>query len=196
VVTAANVSGCAGTSIALSGSPAGGTWSVSNPYSGTSTSYTHTYTDANGCTNTSSSASITVNPLPSVSFSGLASSCNVSASAVTLTGTPGGGTFSGPGISGNTFSPSTAGTGGPYTITYSYTDANGCSNSSSQQTTVTGCTVPAQPGTITATGGNTKVCPGDSKIYSIASVAGATSYTWSTPAGGNISSGQGTTSIT
>src|SRR5207244_3806058 len=63
-VTAADVSGCAGTQVALSGSPAGGTWSVANPYSGPSTTYTHTYTDANGCTNTSAPANITMNPLP------------------------------------------------------------------------------------------------------------------------------------
>jgi hypothetical protein len=195
VVTASDVSGCAGAPIALSGSPAGGTWSVANPYNGPGTSYTHTFTDANGCTNTSSAAGITVNPLPAVSFTGLAGSYNVSAPAATLTGNPSGGTFSGQGINGNTFSPSAAGAGGPYTITYSYTDSKGCSNSASQQTTVTSCTAPAQPGTITAAGGNTKVCPGDSKTYSIAAVAGATTYTWTTPAGGSIASGQGTTSI-
>jgi hypothetical protein len=55
---------------------------------------------------------------------------------------------------------------------------------------------PAQPSTITATGGNTKVCPGDSKTYSIPSVAGATSYTWTPPPGGTIVSGQGTVSVT
>ncbi|MBK9047717.1 MAG: hypothetical protein IPL74_13775 [Bacteroidetes bacterium] len=31
-VTAGNVSGCAGTPVSLSGSPAGGTFSVANPY--------------------------------------------------------------------------------------------------------------------------------------------------------------------
>ncbi|MEP7169000.1 MAG: T9SS type A sorting domain-containing protein, partial [Bacteroidota bacterium] len=195
-VTADNVSGCAGTSIALSGTPAGGTWSVANPYTGSSTTYTHTYTDGNGCTNTSTSASITVNALPSVSFSGLAASYNVSASAATLTGSPAGGTFSGPGISGNVFTPSSAGVGGPYTIIYFYTDANGCSNSSSHQTTVTNCAVPATPGSITTIGGSVKICPGDSKSYKITAVSGATSYTWTTPAGGVIFAGQGTGQVT
>ncbi|MCF6130412.1 PKD domain-containing protein [Flavobacterium sp. AS60] len=59
-VTAANVSGCTGNAIALSGTPAGGTYSVANPYTGPSTTYTYTYTDGNGCTATSSSANITV----------------------------------------------------------------------------------------------------------------------------------------
>ncbi|OQA09604.1 MAG: hypothetical protein BWY67_01295 [Bacteroidetes bacterium ADurb.Bin397] len=54
---------------------------------------------------------------------------------------------------------------------------------------------PSTPGTIQAVGGNTKVCPGETKTYSVANVAGATSYTWIPPAGGVIVSGQGTTSI-
>ncbi|MCX6274334.1 MAG: M4 family metallopeptidase, partial [Bacteroidetes bacterium] len=117
-VTASSVSGCAGSSIALSGSPAGGTWSVANPYSGPSTTYTHTYTDANGCTNTSSAASITVNPLPTVSANNV-SGC--AGSSIALTGSPAGGTWS----VANPYS-------GPSTIyTHTYTDANGCTNTSS-----------------------------------------------------------------
>lgn len=60
VVTAADVSGCAGAPISLSGSPAGGIFSVTDPYIGPSTTYTYTYTDINGCTATSAPASITV----------------------------------------------------------------------------------------------------------------------------------------
>lgn len=59
VVTAGDVSGCINTPLALSGSPAGGTFSVANPYTGPSTTYTYTYTDNNGCTNTSAPAQIT-----------------------------------------------------------------------------------------------------------------------------------------
>ena len=161
----------------------------------TANTFTVTVYNANGCTGTASKTT-TVNPLPSVSFSGLAASYNVTDPSATLTGSPAGGTFSGPGISGNSFSPSSAGVGGPYTITYSYTNGNGCSNSAQHQTTVNNCDVPSQPGTITATGGNTKVCPGSTKTYSISAVAGATSYTWTPPTGGNIANGQGTTSVT
>jgi hypothetical protein len=69
IVTASDVSGCSGSSIALSGSgtPAGGfgNYSVANPYVGTSsTTYTYTYTDLNGCTATSAPANITVTPQP------------------------------------------------------------------------------------------------------------------------------------
>lgn len=194
--TANNATGCAGTPISLSGSPAGGTFSVANPYTGPSTTFTYTITTVDGCSSTSLPASITVNSLPTVSFSGLASTYNVTASAATLTGSPSGGTFSGNGISGNTFNPATAGVGGPYTITYSYTDGNSCSNSSSQTTTVINCTTPASPASITSTGGTAKLCPGDSKSYSVAVVAGATSYTWIPPVGGTVIAGQGTRFVT
>ncbi|MEP7168616.1 MAG: T9SS type A sorting domain-containing protein, partial [Bacteroidota bacterium] len=195
VVTAGNVSGCAGSAIALSGSPSGGTFSVADPYTGPSTTYTYSYTDGNGCSNTSAAATITVNPLPTVSFTGLAATYNVSASAATLTGSPAGGTFSGPGISGNTFTPASAGVGGPYTIVYSYTDGNGCSNSASHQTTVTNCTLPGMPGTINTIGGAVKVCSGMTVTYTCPVASGATSYTWTPPTGGVVVSGQGTRQI-
>lgn len=63
VVTASNVSGCQGNPIALTGSPAGGTFSVSNPYLGPSTTYTYTYTDGNGCSATSAPAAISAAPV-------------------------------------------------------------------------------------------------------------------------------------
>ena len=66
VVTAGDVSACAGNSVNLIGSPAGGTFSVANPYSGSSTTYTYTYTDGNGCTNTSAPANIYMTAAPPV----------------------------------------------------------------------------------------------------------------------------------
>lgn len=85
---------------------------------------------------TSTSAVLLVNPLPVVNFSGLNSEYCVDAALATLTGSPVGGTFSGPGIIGNDFSASTAGVGGPYTILYEYTDGNGCFNSTTQTVSV------------------------------------------------------------
>lgn len=146
----------------------------------------------------SNTVTLTATTPPVVTISGLASTYNVNAAPVTLTGSPAGGTFAGQGISGNTFNPALAGVGGPYTITYYYSDFASCSGSASQQVTVTAnnCTLPAQPGAITTTGGIVKVCPGDVRTYSIAAVTGATSYSWTAPAGSSITSGQGTTSIT
>jgi hypothetical protein len=62
-VAAANVSGCEGQSISLIGSPLGGTFSVSNPYIGPSTTYTYSYTNSNGCTGISLPANIAVTPV-------------------------------------------------------------------------------------------------------------------------------------
>jgi hypothetical protein len=59
-VTATDLSSCPNSPLTLIGSPAGGTFSVANPYTGPSTTYTYTYTDGNGCTNTSAPASIIV----------------------------------------------------------------------------------------------------------------------------------------
>ena len=84
-----------------------------------------------------SSVTITVNPLPVVSISGLSTYHCLNDAPVALTGTPGGGVFSGPGITGNTFDPVLAVVGGPYTVTYNYTDpVTGCSNSANKQVTV------------------------------------------------------------
>ncbi len=78
---------------------------------------------------------LTVNLLPIVNFTGLDSVyCNGDI-LDTLTGLPSGGIFSG--ITGNTFDPSTTGT---FTISYSYTDINGCSDTESQDAIVTTCT--------------------------------------------------------
>lgn len=192
---------CAGASVILSGNSSNGTWSV---IGGTSASITATIggdyyvTKTNGCgTVTSNHIIVTVNPLPAVSFSGLLTSYPANAASATLTGSPAGGTFSGPGISGNIFSPSTAGVGGPYTISYSYTNANGCTKTSTQQTTIiASCAVPARPGAISTLGGTAKVCSGDVKTYLIANVPGATNYTWTAPPGGIVTSGQGTTAVT
>ena len=87
-------------------------------------------------TSTSASAVLTVNPLPVVSISGLLTQYCVNAPNVTLTGIPSGGTFSGTGVTGTTFSPATAGVGGPYPVLYEYTDGNGCYNSATINVTV------------------------------------------------------------
>ncbi|HXC04280.1 MAG TPA: PKD-like domain-containing protein [Bacteroidia bacterium] len=101
---------------------------------------TNTIAASGGCSAVSASTTITVNPLPVVSFTGLAPTYYYNDAPVTLTGTPAGGTFTGTGVSAGVFSPSVAGAG-TFPITYSYTDANGCSNTSAVFST----TVAAQP---------------------------------------------------
>lgn len=104
--------------------------------------YTITVTALGGCTSTIS-AIVAPIALPTVNFSGLPSTICVNAASLTLTGNQApAGSFTGNGITDNgngtaTFNPATAGVGGPYTITYSYTDiSTGCSNSQIQTVTV------------------------------------------------------------
>ncbi len=98
-------------------------------------SITYTFTDPNGCTD-SSTQQVTVNPLPTVSYSGLNLTYCIDDNPATITLSPSGGTLTGTGISGTSFDPSVAGVGGPYTVNYTYTDANGCTNAYQQDVTV------------------------------------------------------------
>jgi len=58
VVNALSVSGCSGIAISLVGMPAGGVFSLPNPYTGPSANFTYEYTDAAGCSNTASGSVI------------------------------------------------------------------------------------------------------------------------------------------
>jgi len=90
-----------------------------------------------GCVSSSASVNVIVNSLPAVAIGGLNTNYFITDAPVVISGTPSGGSFSGQGVSGNVFDPALAGVGGPYTISYNYTDANGCSNSSSTDVSVT-----------------------------------------------------------
>ena len=82
-------------------------------------------------------AVVTVNPVPVVSYT----PCNdnittIAAQPINLKGgIPLGGNYSGAGVNGNIFNPSTAGTGN-HTITYTYTNFYGCSRNATQTITV------------------------------------------------------------
>jgi gliding motility-associated-like protein len=117
-------------------SPAGGTFSgtgvVGNTFdpatAGTGIhTLTYSFTDGNGCTNIETT-SVTVNTLPSVDFTTIPNTC-IDATVTDLTSfaSPTGGTFSGIGVTGNSFNPAVAGIG-THTLTYSFTDGNGCTN--------------------------------------------------------------------
>ncbi|MCS6990603.1 MAG: GEVED domain-containing protein [Chitinophagales bacterium] len=81
--------------------------------------------DAPQC-DTSLTVPVTVFPTPLVFISNLQPHYYVTDPPVPLIGIPPGGSFSGPGVIGNYFYPATVGVGGPYSITYTLTDANGC----------------------------------------------------------------------
>ncbi len=98
-------------------------------------SYTVSQVTMAGCSNVGTgTAAVQLNPNPTVNFSAISPVCE-NASVVTLNATPAGGMFSGTGVSGNTFDPAGMGAS-TTTITYSYTDANGCSNSATQNAVI------------------------------------------------------------
>ncbi|HEU4719256.1 MAG TPA: HYR domain-containing protein [Bacteroidia bacterium] len=82
---------------------------------------------------------VTVNPSPSVSVSSNPTTICVDDAPAALSGTPAGGTWSGPGVTGSTFDPQAAGDGA-HTLTYSVTGANSCTGSASFTITVDPCT--------------------------------------------------------
>ncbi len=121
---------------------------------------------------------LVVNGLPNAGFTGLAPSYCANASPVSLSPTTPGGSFSGPGVSGTTFTPAQAGTGG--TVSYSVT-ANGCTATSSQTVTVN----PLPNATLSNNGPLTTTNPSVTLTAS-----GGTSYAFSAgatqPRGSNI----------
>jgi hypothetical protein len=134
--------------IILSGAtPSGGTYSGTAVTSGSfspatagagTITITYSYIDGNNCSS-SSSADIVVNALPIVDYSTLQSSACVTDVDIVLSGaTPAGGTYSGTAVTLGSFSPTTAGAG-TFPITYTYTDGNGCSSSSTASIIVDPC---------------------------------------------------------
>lgn len=117
--------------------PAGGTYSGTgvmagqfDPSFGTQ-NIVYNYTDAYGCAY-SSNGTINVNTAPVVTLGSQAALCS-NDNPYTINGeSPAGGTFSGVGVSSNTFDPAS----GSQVISYSYTDGNNCSNSVTQTITV------------------------------------------------------------
>jgi hypothetical protein len=102
--------------------------------------YTLTITDVNSCSAVSTATAVTVNTLPVVLLSGNADTVCSNTGIINLTGeSPSGGTFSGTGVNGNSFNPSTAGIGNQI-VTYSFTDNNGCINTASETIQVVTCT--------------------------------------------------------
>lgn len=136
---------CQGDNVMLNAS--GGTsysWSTGSTASSISVSQAGMYyvIASNGaCTDTSAIISVNVNALPGVSFTMGTDTffCSNHAPYTLSGGTPAGGIYSGPGVSGGIFNPGNAGTG-YIPIDYTYTDPNGCSAISTSVVYVDVCT--------------------------------------------------------
>jgi len=127
------------------------TWTLPAGWSGLSTSTTIngqsgttggtiSVVAENACGNSSpQTLSVSVNPLPVVTLSESTDTLCEYASALTLSGgSPSGGIYSGSGVTAGTFNPSQSGLG-DITITYTYTDANSCSNQATDVINVDQC---------------------------------------------------------
>ena len=95
-------------------------------------------TDAAGCSDSTSVTLSNPNPPAVTIVFAQDTFCQADGAATLTGGLPAGGTWSGPGVSGSTFTPSTAGLGSS-AITYTYTDAGGCTGSYTSNLYVSGC---------------------------------------------------------
>ncbi len=94
---------------------------------------------SNTCSSVTSSAAIlTVNTLTTVTVGQLPASICLSDAPITLTGSPVGGSWSGIGVSGNTFVPAATAVG-TYTLTYTYANPSGCNGTATVVARVVDC---------------------------------------------------------
>ncbi|MDC0303641.1 T9SS type A sorting domain-containing protein [Flavobacteriales bacterium] len=123
-------------------------------------------------TNFSNPAFALSNILPEVSIDAVAPLCEQSI-PVSLSATPLGGTYSGDGVSSGMFDPASAG-GGSHTVTYTYTNGFGCTNSAELEIVV-GDEVVVE---ITSSNNSLELCDGES--LDLNATTGYVSYEWNT----------------
>jgi uncharacterized protein (TIGR02145 family) len=217
-VVAGNASVCAGSTGIVYSTQAGMTgytWNVSG--GGTITSGTGTnsitvnwnnagaqsvsvgYTDANSCPSLSPTVyNVTVNPLPNPLIGGPLAACAGSAGNI-YTSLPGmtnylwnvsaGGNITSGGTTSDNTVTVTWNTPGPQTVSLNYTDANTCT-----ALIPTIYTVTVNPLPVPVISGAAGMCLNTSGIYT--TTAGMSGYIWTVSAGGTITSGNGTNSVT
>ena len=95
-------------------------------------------TNSCGQTTPSSAATLLVNPLPTVTGTALVNRICISDTLVGLSGSPVGGSWSGLGVSGFNFVPSSTGVG-TYNLAYTFTSALGCTASATIAAKVDDC---------------------------------------------------------
>lgn len=109
---------------------------------------------------------------PDVSMTGLQPSYCQNNASVSLTGSPVGGAFTGPGVVGGIFNPAVAGIG-LHNITYTYLDATGCQGAATESVQVS-----SAPVVTLNLSGPPSFCAGQS--VDIQATPGFTSYVWNT----------------
>ncbi len=157
---------------------------VSTNASATTVSFSITPT-AGGCVGATIGANVVVQPVPATpgQITGLTSVCDGSVNTYSIGAVSGATSYTWTlpnGWSGTSTTNSidaTAGSGGG---TISVTANNSCGSSTAQILSVNIAAGPPTPGAIS---GTDTICSGGTTTYSIQSIAGATSYTWTLPNG-------------
>lgn len=111
-----------------------GTAKTFTPSAATAGTYYYYVAQKATCQSPATKVTLYVNELPSVSVSSV-DALTTDDAPVAISASPAGGVFSGNGITGSKFNPAVG--VGVYTITYTYEDLNGCSNSATTKITVT-----------------------------------------------------------
>jgi hypothetical protein len=167
------------------------------PYSGvgiftnqTAGMKTYFVTDANGCIS-SAAINIVIPAQMNVTTTNVNPACGFSNGTITANASGGIAPYTYLWTGGQTNQTRTGVSNGTYTVTVM--DSRGCTRTASSTINV-GTNNPPMPGNIN---GLVSICKNQTNvIYSIAPVAGATSYNWLVPGGASIIAGQGTTQIT
>ncbi|MES2681417.1 MAG: T9SS type A sorting domain-containing protein [Bacteroidota bacterium] len=141
VIVASQNPVCTGATLTLTTSGAS-TYTWSNNTSGNSTSVTVNVntlfsvvaTTTANCTLTGN-ITVSTTPLPVITFTSIPTKLCLNAQGIPLTASPGGGNFNGQGISFGNFFPTLAGAG-TQTISYTFTDPNGCTSVNVVTTTI------------------------------------------------------------
>ena len=138
------------------------------------TKYYLTVTDQGGsaCGIAYDSVLLTISPLPHPVISMPTEFC-VNSPAITLNGTPSGGTFSGVGVIGNVYYPNSTSIvlGTPYPITYTY-NSNGCVYDTAISVVVYGMP-------IADAGSNQIICSNLGQTFVALTATGGVNYSWS-----------------
>ena len=124
-----------GTNYSWSSIPAGFSSTAASPFVAPLSTTQYVVQVGGACGTARDTVTVIVHPLPGVSFGPIADVCVDDAPFALTTGSPAGGVYAGTGVSGGTFVPSIAGAG-THTLSYSYTDLNGCINTTTQSITV------------------------------------------------------------
>ena len=138
IVASGDMTICSGNSASLNASGAMTySWSpvtglsdpnIANPTASPTSTTVYTVTGTSFNCSSTATATVIINALPSVTISSSADSVCANQN-VSLTGHPANGTFTGNGVMGNLFSSAIAGAS---TVTYTYTNVNGCTDSASK----------------------------------------------------------------